>query len=138
MPTYSTEDFENIAEAIGKSPAHVLQYANRFEAAAAWHRSYCRAPTGARLTNTAKRLQQIANAARNLLRRLEVYDYRKASDGPGDITLLHSSPPPKTLVRTKSSMQLNKSDVWLRFSRRSTPVKSLSAAVAKLRRMPDA
>jgi hypothetical protein len=88
VSAYSTKNFENIAEAIGKSPAHVLRYANRFEAAAAWYRSYCRAPKVGRLTNTAKRLQQIANAAHKLLRQLEVYDYRKACDGPGDITLL--------------------------------------------------
>ena len=88
MPTYSKHNLDEIAVATAKSPAHVLRYANRFEAAAAWYRSYCRAPMGVRLANTAKRLQQIANAARKLLRQLEVYDYRQASDGPGDITLL--------------------------------------------------
>jgi hypothetical protein len=31
---------------------------------------------------------RISNAARRLLKQLEVYDYRNAPDGPGDITLL--------------------------------------------------
>ena len=88
MSTYSNHDLERIAEAIGESPAHVIKYANRFEAAAAWYRLYYRAPKGILLADTAKRMQQIANAARKLLRQLEVYDYRKAPDGPGDITLL--------------------------------------------------
>ena len=88
MPTYSTEDFEKIAETIGKGPAHVIQYANRFEAAAAWYRLYCRAPKGLHPADTGKRMRQIANAAHKLLRQLEVYDYRKAPDGPADVTLL--------------------------------------------------
>jgi hypothetical protein len=33
-------------------------------------------------------MQQIANAATRLLRHLEIYDYRKAPDGPGDFNLL--------------------------------------------------
>jgi hypothetical protein len=79
---------ERIAEAIGKSPALVATYVSRFEAAAAWYRSYCRAPKGILLADIAKRVRQIANAARKLLRQLEIYDYRKAPDGPGDIALL--------------------------------------------------
>ena len=86
MSTYN-HDLERIAEAIGESRAHVIKYANRFEAAAAWYRLYYRAPKGILLADTAKRMQQIANAARKLLRQLEVYDYR-GTDGPGDITLL--------------------------------------------------
>ena len=88
MSTYSDQDFERIAETIGKSPALVANDASRFEAAAAWYRSYCRAPKGILLADIAKRVQQIANAARKLLRQLEIYDYRKAPDGPGDIALL--------------------------------------------------
>lgn len=95
MSTYSNHYFERITEAIGQSPAHVIKYTNRFEAAAAWYRSYFRASKGILLIDTAKRMQQIANAARKLLRHLEIYDYRKAPDGPGDITLrcLHTMSP---------------------------------------------
>ena len=88
MSTYSNEDFEAIAEAIAESPAHVRHYANRFETAAVWYRLHCRAPKGLLLADTAKRLGQIANAARELLRQLEIYDYRQAPDGPGDLALL--------------------------------------------------
>jgi hypothetical protein len=88
MYTYCSQDFERIDEAIGKSPALVTNYASRFEAAAVWYRSYCRAPKGLRLADLAKRVQQIANAARKLLRQLEIYNLRKAPDGPGDRALL--------------------------------------------------
>jgi hypothetical protein len=86
MSTYSTEDFQKIAAKTGKGLP--LRYANRLEAAAAWYRAYCRAPKSLRPADTSKRMRQIANAARMLLRQLEIYDYRKAPDGPGDITLL--------------------------------------------------
>jgi hypothetical protein len=88
MSTYSSKDFEKIAEATEKSPALVIEYANRFEAAATWYGLYCRAPKRIRLTETARRMRQISNAAQRLLRQLEVYDYRKAPDGPGDVALL--------------------------------------------------
>ena len=88
MSTYSNQDFERIAETIAKSPAHVTSYAHRFEAAAAWYRLYCRAPKGLLLADTGKRMRQIANAAGRLLKQLEIYDYRRAPDGPGDVTLL--------------------------------------------------
>src|SRR5262245_46306547 len=88
MGTYSAADFARIAKTIAKRPAHVRQYANRFDAAATWYRLYCRAPKGLLLANMAKRMRQISNAARRLLRQLEVYDYRNAPDGPGDLTLL--------------------------------------------------
>ena len=88
MSTYFSQDFEGIAATIGKGPAHVIQYANRFEAAAAWYRLYCRAPKGVHPADTGKRMRQIANAAHKLLKQREVYDYRKAPDGPADVTLL--------------------------------------------------
>jgi hypothetical protein len=86
--SYSKQDLERVAETIGKRLAHVMRYANRFEAAATWYRLCCRAPEGIHLAGTAKRMQQISNAARRLLRQLEVYDYRTAPDGPGDTALL--------------------------------------------------
>jgi hypothetical protein len=37
VPTYSKEDYERIAKAIGKSTAEVLQHENEFEDAATWY-----------------------------------------------------------------------------------------------------
>ena len=88
MATYSSADFPRIANKTAKNPAQVTKYANRFEAAAAWYRLYCLAPKGLLLADTADRMQKISSAARRLLNLLEVYDYRNAPDGPGDLTLL--------------------------------------------------
>ena len=88
MPTYSRADFDRIGAAIGKDGAEVMEYADRFESAARWYRTVHRAPERVALSVMRKKMTQIANAARKLLRHLEVYDYRKAPDGPGDIALL--------------------------------------------------
>ena len=66
----------------------MMEYEHRFESAAHWYRTARRAPERVALSVMRKRMTQIANAARKLLRHLEVYDYRKAPDGPGDIALL--------------------------------------------------
>ena len=92
MPTYSEQDFERIAAAIGKDLVHVLQYEKRFEAAAMWFR--CNRE-GSKIKRTApstikNRMEQIANAARRLLWHLEVFNYRNATDGPGDFALLEA------------------------------------------------
>ena len=91
MATYSREDFERIAAAIGKDVANVMQHEKSFEAAALWYRQDCRAPKApgrVAPSNMSKRMTQIANDARKLLRHLEVYDPRQAADGPGPIALL--------------------------------------------------
>jgi hypothetical protein len=84
MPTYCKADFDRIAAAIDKTVDHVLRYESRFEAAATWYRLNAAAPQGKgpTPTMTIRSARQIANAARKLLRHLEVYDYRKAPDGP--------------------------------------------------------
>ena len=69
-----------------------MQHEKRFEAAATWFR---RNREGSKVKRTApsaieKRMKQIANAARKLLWHLEVYDYRKAADGPADFALLEA------------------------------------------------
>jgi hypothetical protein len=91
MATYSIEDFERIAAAIGKDVADVMQHEKSFEAAALWYREDFRAPKApgrVAPSNMSKRMTQIANDARKLLRHLEVYDPRQAADGPGPIALL--------------------------------------------------
>jgi hypothetical protein len=91
MATYSKDDFERIAVAIGKDVADVMQHEKSFEAAALWYRQDCRAPKApSRVapSKMSKRMKLIANDARKLLRHLEVYDPRQAVDGPGAIALL--------------------------------------------------
>jgi hypothetical protein len=89
MTSYRNRDLAKIAEAIDVDRALVEQFRNRFEAAATWYRLDRRTPKGVRLAETAKQMRLISNAARKLLRQLEVYDYRNAIDGPGDRTVLH-------------------------------------------------
>jgi len=91
MATYSQEDFERIATAIGKDVIDVLRHENRFEAEALWYRLNRQAPKApARIAPSVmnKKMKQIANDARNLLGHLEVHDPREAPDGPGAIALL--------------------------------------------------
>ena len=80
MRTYANEDFEHIAAAIGKDVADVTQHEKSFEVAALWYRQDCRAPkVPGRVapSNLSKKMTQIANAARKLLRHLAVYDPRQ-------------------------------------------------------------
>ncbi len=118
MPTYTKDDYERIAAALGKNVAAVLQHKHVFEAAATWYRLDI--PTAKReggptweLRNQRrgrpkdlsvlpghlprkpktpselrKKAKQIEAAARKLLRHLEVYHLQNAPDGPGDRDLL--------------------------------------------------
>ncbi|MEZ5827107.1 MAG: hypothetical protein R3D30_13960 [Hyphomicrobiales bacterium] len=91
MSTYSQDDYEAIATAIGKDIADVMRHANSFEAAAVWYRSDNRAPKSPNRiapSTISKKMTQIANAARKLSRHLEIHDPREADDGPGAIALL--------------------------------------------------
>jgi hypothetical protein len=88
MPTYSHADFDRIGAAIGKDGAEVAKCEDRFESAACWYRTLRGAPERVAHSVMRKRMTKIANAAQKLLRHLQIYDYRKAPDGPGDIALL--------------------------------------------------
>jgi len=91
MSTYSQDDYEAIATAISKDVADVMRNACSFEAAAVWYRSDNRAPKNPdRIAPSTinNKMTQIANAARKLLRHLEIHDPRESDDGPGVITLL--------------------------------------------------
>ena len=84
MSTYSQDDYEAIATAIGKDVADVMRHAKGFEAAAVWYRSDDRAPKSLdRIAPSTinKKMTQIANAARKLLRHLAIHDPREADDG---------------------------------------------------------
>ena len=118
MPTYSKNDYERIAHAIGRSTADVLQHTNEFEAAATWYRLNIppaerdgastserrkqrpkkpKTPSERRkqrskkpktLSQLRRKATQIEAAAKKLLRHLGVYHCREAPDGPGDRDLL--------------------------------------------------
>jgi hypothetical protein len=90
VPTYSTEDFEHIAVAIGVEVRDVIRYRNTFEAAATWYRADCRRPRRVPPSTIKRQAMLIAAAAKKLLRRLEIYDYRNAPEGPQDLALLEA------------------------------------------------
>jgi hypothetical protein len=83
MATYSREDFEQIASAIDKDVADVCRHERQFEAAAMWYRLDRKAPKRQTPFVVRRRMTQIVNAARRLLRYLEIQDPSQASDGPG-------------------------------------------------------
>jgi hypothetical protein len=94
MPTYSTEDFERIAAAIGKDVTEVIQHKRLLEGAARWYRLDCGLPCPrARRTPPSKsriKLQQVSKAARRLLKHLGVDKTADAYDGPGNMELLET------------------------------------------------
>ena len=85
MATYSRVDFERIAATIGCDVGDVWRFEKQFEAAAMWYRLGLNALKIQRTTPSVMRKQmtQIANAARKLLRHLEVRNPAQAPDGPG-------------------------------------------------------
>ena len=89
MPTYSNDDFERLAVAIGKDVADVKRHEKAFEAAAMWYRLSRNASKGKRVTPyiMRRRMTQIANAAQRLLEHLGVSDPTQAPDGPATAVL---------------------------------------------------
>jgi hypothetical protein len=87
---YSKNDFERIAAAISKDFADVKRHEKAFEAAAMWYRLDRNAVKDKTMapSKMKQKMTQISDAARKLLKHLEVYDYRKALDGQGDRRLL--------------------------------------------------
>jgi hypothetical protein len=85
MATYSRENLEQIAAAIRRDVTQVCRHEKKFEAAAMWYRLGQNALKNQRTTPFVmrRRMTQIANAARKLLRHLEVRDPTQAPDGPG-------------------------------------------------------
>ena len=95
MATYSREDFERIAAAIGRDIGDVVKHKQLFEWAADWYGLDCGLPRDApprpRPTPPSKmreKLQRIAKSARRLLQDLEITTYEEAADGPGSFELL--------------------------------------------------
>src|SRR6516164_2718218 len=83
MATYSREDFDQIAAAIHVDVARVYQNEKQFEAAALWYRLDCRVRERQTPFVMHRRMTQIVNTARRLLRQLEIEDPSQAPDGPG-------------------------------------------------------
>jgi hypothetical protein len=85
MAAYSSEDFEQVAAAIHVDVTRVRRHEKQFEAAAMWYRLGQNALKIQRVTPFVmrRRMTQIANAARKLLRHLGVWDPAQAPDGPG-------------------------------------------------------
>jgi hypothetical protein len=114
VPTYSQEDFERLADAIGKDLADVLQYRNEFEAAATWYRLNIppaeraggptlelrnrrpkkskqpselgkqRSKKSKTLSELRKKAKQVEAAAQKVLMHLGVRRLSEAPEGPGD------------------------------------------------------
>ena len=96
MATYSTEDHERIAAAIGQDVRDVVEHKRLFEWAANWYgldRGLPRdAPPRPRRTPPSKMRenQRLAKSARRLLKDLEIKDHEEAADGPGNFDLLEA------------------------------------------------
>ena len=88
MATYENEDFEQIANVIDKEVAQVAQHTKLFEAAARWYRMDRNRPGRTAPSSLCRKLNQIANSARRLLKYLGVNDANEAADGPGDSVIL--------------------------------------------------
>jgi hypothetical protein len=117
MPTYSIEDHERIAAAIGRDVADVVEHKHLFAWAADWYGLDCGLPRDApprpRRTPPSKmheKLLRIAKSARRLPKDLEVErdetkGYEEAADGPGSFELLEVlatvDPPAKTQWLTR-------------------------------------
>jgi hypothetical protein len=87
MATYSREDFDQIAAAIHADVTHVCQNEKQFEAAAMWYRLDCRVRKRQTPFVMHRRMTQIVNTARRLLRHLGIEDPSQAPDGPGTAIL---------------------------------------------------
>jgi hypothetical protein len=89
LATYSKNDFERIAAAIGKDVVDVKRQEKNIEASAMWYRLGRRGPRGKRITPymMRRRMTQIANAAQRLLEHLGVPDPTQPPDGPATAVL---------------------------------------------------
>jgi hypothetical protein len=95
MATYSSEDYERIAAAIGRNVGDVVEYKQFFEWATDWYGLDCGLPHDApprpRRMPPSKmhdKLQRLAKSARRLMKDLEIKNYEEAADGPGNFDLL--------------------------------------------------
>ena len=87
MVAYSLRDFEQIASAIDTDVADVCRHEKQFEAAATWYRLDRNAPRRQTPFVMRRRMTQIVNTARRLLKYLEVEEPSQAPDGPGTAIL---------------------------------------------------
>jgi hypothetical protein len=90
MPTYQQPNFDQIATAISMGTGEIAKHENLFEAAALWYRLSRRRPTRIVPSNLRRKLKQVAESARRLLKSLGVNDPDEAVDGPGDREILNA------------------------------------------------
>lgn len=88
VATYTHDNFEQIAAAIGMEAEALAKHAPLFEASARWYRLDRASPKRAAPSISRRRLDQIAKRARHLLESLGVVDLDEAVDGPGDTQIL--------------------------------------------------
>jgi hypothetical protein len=87
LNTYMDDDFERVAEAIGKTTEEVSRYRERFEEAALWYRLDMRSPKRMAPSAARDKLKRMAAAGRKLLYHLGIRSPRDAPDGPGNFTI---------------------------------------------------
>jgi hypothetical protein len=88
MGTYTHENFERIAAAIGTEVEEIAKHAKLFEAAARWYRLDRNLPDRSAPSSLCRKLDQIAKKARRLLKSLGIDDATEAADGPPDREIL--------------------------------------------------
>jgi hypothetical protein len=92
MATYSSEDYERIAAAIGADIGDIVEHKQLFERAADWYRLDRGPPHGTTThlppSKMREKLQRIAKSARRLLKDLEITNDEDAADGPGSFEVL--------------------------------------------------
>lgn len=88
MATYTQDNFEQIAAAIGMEVEAIVKQAKLFEAAARWRRLDRASPDRLPPSILRRKLDRIAKNARRLLESLGVEDLNAAVDGPGDPQIL--------------------------------------------------
>jgi hypothetical protein len=90
MASYEQKNFEQIATAIRMEAGEIAKHENLFEAAALWYRLNRRRPTRIAPSNLRRKLKQVAESARRLLKSLGVSGPDEAADGPGDTDILNA------------------------------------------------
>jgi hypothetical protein len=90
MSTYAQANFDQIASAIRMEAGEIAKHENLFEAAALWYRLNRERPTRIAPSNLRRKLKQVAESARRLLKSLGVYGPDEAADGPGDRDILNA------------------------------------------------
>ena len=149
METYSTEDHERIAAAIGQDVRDVVEHMRLFEYAADWYgldrglpRDAPPRPRRAPPSKMREKLQRLAKNARRLLKDLEIRNHEEAADGPGNFDLLEAlaaAEPPSEDAVTNATTRIGQLvtmtdavDAALELERRALEAAQNAIAIGKL------